>query len=95
MSLEDYEFNTETHPIICTDCGSPPSLVSLDKNSGTVVACDCDDNDPGKSLDSVPYEYATHHLPEAWEVVEDDESDDGPARDPNQCTIPRDSGTED
>lgn len=64
----DYDFNTETHEIVCAECETSPRLKSLDKNSGTVVSCDCDD--VKHSLDSVPYEYATHHLPDEWVVVE-------------------------
>ena len=55
--------------IICEDCGSPPRLLSLDKNPGTTLCCDCDD--VKHHQDAVPYEYATHHMPESWSVQPD------------------------
>lgn len=66
--LDDFEFNTETHEIVCEDCETQPRLKSLDKNSGTVVGCDCDD--ARHSQDSIPYEFSVHHMPDSWTVVE-------------------------
>lgn len=64
--LDPEMFNTETHEIVCSECGISPRLVVLDKNDGTVVRCDCEG--AKHSLDSVPYEYTIHDLTESWEV---------------------------
>lgn len=66
--LDPSMFNTETHEIVCTECETSPRLLSLDKNSGTVVGCDCDD--ARHSLDSVPYEFSINDMVESWVVVE-------------------------
>jgi len=57
-----------TSDIVCVECETCPRLLSLHKNSGTVVGCDCDD--VRHSMDSVPYELSIHDLPESWVVVE-------------------------
>lgn len=54
--------------IVCVECKTCPRLLSLHKNSGTVVGCDCDD--AAHSKDSIPYELSIHDLPESWVVVE-------------------------
>ena len=63
-----YEFNTETHAIVCSRCDAAPSLVALDKNDGTEVSCECDG--VRYSMDSVPYELTVHDIPDEWEVLE-------------------------
>lgn len=64
--LDPEMFNTETHDIVCSDCGESPHLVVLDQNTGVVIQCGCDD--PKHSLDSMPYEYGTEYLPDSWEI---------------------------
>lgn len=66
--LDQYEFNTETHPIVCSRCDHPPALVALDKNDGTVVGCDCEG--AKYTMDAVPYELRVQDMPDAWEVRE-------------------------
>lgn len=58
-----------THEIVCVHCESSPRLKSLDKNRGTVVACDC--VGPSHSLHSLPYANETDHFPDSWHVLED------------------------
>lgn len=57
-----------TKDIVCTDCGTSPRLKSLNKNDGTVTACDCDE--VAKSKDMVPYELGVGDLPESWVVID-------------------------
>lgn len=62
------EIDRGTKDIVCTDCKTSPRLKSLNKNSGTVVGCDCDD--VKHSMDTVPYEYSVNDLPESWVVID-------------------------
>lgn len=62
------QFNTPENcsEIICEACKSPPRLLSLNKNSGTTLCCDCDD--VKHHQDAVPYEFTTQHMPDSWKV---------------------------
>jgi len=54
--------------IVCVECKTCPRLLSLKKNSGTYLGCNCDDVQ--HSMDMVPYELTIHDLPDSWVVVE-------------------------
>lgn len=82
---ERYDTAENCSEIVCVDCGSPPRLLSLDKNAGTTVCCDCDD--VKHHQDGVPYEYAVHHMPDSWVVVEDNAGDEVEV-DANQGVLP-------
>lgn len=70
----DFDTPERCSEIICTECHSPPRLLSLDKNAGTTVCCDCDD--VKHHQDSIPYEFAVQNLPDSWVVIEDAEDSD-------------------
>ena len=66
--MSNDEWSRGTSEIICTECHTAPRLLSLRKNSGTVVGCSCDG--PRFSMDSVPYELSIHDMPDEWVVAE-------------------------